>query len=134
MHRKTGIQTARGRFFANVYCHPIHLLRTNKRAGQKQAGRMKKEKKKEIKIMNTSTMELTMDELETVNGGDAVDHVIGAVIGGGYCAMAGFFGGLLAAGPVGAAAGFGSGLVAGGVVGGIAGEKGLGKIIRAVTP
>jgi hypothetical protein len=81
----------------------------------KQACRMKKEKMKEIKIMNSNTMELTMDELEMVNGGDAMDHVMGAVIGGGYCAVAGFLGGLLAAGPVGAVAGFGGGLVAGGV-------------------
>ncbi len=95
---------------------------------------MKKEKMKEIKIMNSNTMELTMDELEMVNGGDAMDHVMGAVIGGEYCAVAGFLGGLLAAGPVGAVAGFGGGLVAGGVAGGIAGEQGLGKILRTVTP
>ena len=36
---------------------------------------MQKEKMKEIKIMNTNTMELNLKEMETVNGGSLIESL-----------------------------------------------------------
>ena len=79
--------------------------------------------------MDTNTMELNLNELETVNGGDVWDHVLGVftgAMGGAFTGMAaGGLGGLGVAGPAGAVTGglggFAVGAVGGAVAGGIVG-------------
>jgi len=71
--------------------------------------------------MNTNTMELNLNEMETVNGGDAMDHIAGAVMGFGIGGLAGLGVGSAVAGPVGAPVGAFVGCVGGAVAGGIVG-------------
>ena len=66
--------------------------------------------------MNTNTMELNLNEMEMIAGGDVWDHVF------------------ITAGPVGGVVGFGGGLVAGGVAGGIVGDEVIENGIRRVFP
>ena len=81
--------------------------------------------------MELNKMELTMDELAMVNGGDVWDHVVGFFSGaaaGAFTGLAaGGLGGLVVAGPAGAVTGglggFVVGAAAGGVAGGIAGAE-----------
>ena len=76
--------------------------------------------------MNTNTMELNLNEMAMVTGGDAVDHVRGAVCGGFLCGI----GGLVVGGVVGGAPGLVIGMVGGAVAGGTAGGiLGMKKIL-----
>ena len=75
--------------------------------------------------MNTNTMELNLDEMAMVSGGDVLDHVEGAFDGGVVCGVGGLIvGGIIAGGP-GAGIGFCAGAVGGGIAGGILGLSGI---------
>ena len=84
--------------------------------------------------MNTNTMELNLNEMEMIAGGDIWDHVNGAIRGALGGAVVGFIGGLATAGPAGGVVGFGGGFVAGGVAGGIVGDKVIESGFRRVFP
>ena len=84
--------------------------------------------------MNTNTMELNLNEMEMIAGGDIWDHVNGAIRGAVGGAVVVAIGGLITAGPVGGVVGFGGGLVAGGVAGGIVGDEVIESGIRRVFP
>lgn len=84
--------------------------------------------------MNTNTMELNLDELEMITGGDVWDHVKGTLIGAGIGCVSGAICGFVTAGPVGAAAGGVTGAAAGAIVGETAGyEKMKEKMEKAVV-
>lgn len=67
--------------------------------------------------MNTNMMELNLDELEMISGGDVWDRVKGALVGAAVGCVGTTVAGFIAAGPFGAAAGAISG-TAGGAIGG----------------
>ncbi len=68
-------------------------------------------------MMNTNTIELNLNEMEIVTGGDFWNHVIGAVTGMGVGALVGgLVGGAVSSG-MGAPVGIMIGAVAGGIVG-----------------
>ena len=75
--------------------------------------------------MNANTMELNLDELEMVTGGDLWNRVKGALVGAAVGCVGTTISGFIAAGPFGAAAGCISGVAAGAIVGGMAGYEEL---------
>ena len=80
--------------------------------------------------MNTNTMELNLNEMAMVTGGDVLDHVEGAFDGAVVCGISGLIiGGLIGGGP-GAAIGFGGGAVVGGIAGGILGLSGIQELFN----
>ncbi len=84
--------------------------------------------------MNTNTMELNLDELEMISGGDVWDRVKGTLIGAGIGCVSGAVCGFVTAGPIGAAAGGVTGAAAGTIVGETAGyEKMKEKMEKAVV-
>lgn len=117
-----------GLFYAIPYDGCVYIGETDK------TSRSNKEKVKEIKIMNTNTMELNLDELEMISGGDVWDRVKGTLIGAGIGCVSGAICGVVTAGPVGAAAGGVTGAAAGAIVGETAGyEKMKEKMEKAVV-
>lgn len=84
--------------------------------------------------MNTNTMELNLDEMEMITGGDLWNRVKGAVAGAAIGCVGGTITGLIAAGPVGAAVGFVGGTVGGAVVGGIAGGEKVQEMLSYLRP
>ncbi len=67
--------------------------------------------------MNTNTMELNLNEMEMITGGDAGDHFAGAVMGMGLGAITGG----LTGGLVGGLPGIGTGAIIGAPIGAVAG-------------
>ena len=70
--------------------------------------------------MNTNMMEMNLNEMAAINGGDALDHATGAVTGTTVGAMVGAGVGSIAGAP-GVVIGMGVGAIAGGVSCGILG-------------
>ena len=75
--------------------------------------------------MNTNTMELNLEEMKAVTGGDAGDHVAGAVMGMGLGTITGGLIGCAIGGLGGAATGAVIGAPIGAVAGGIVGIRKL---------
>ena len=73
--------------------------------------------------MNANTMELNLDELEMVTGGDLWNRVKGALVGAAVGCVGTTISGFIAAGPFGAAAGAISGAAGGAIVGGMSGYE-----------
>ena len=71
--------------------------------------------------MNSNTMELNLDELEMVTGGDVWDRIKGTLVGVGIGCVSGAICGFVTAGPIGAAAGGVTGAATGAIVGETAG-------------
>ena len=69
--------------------------------------------------MDTNRMELSMDELEMVNGGDTAKQVSLAATSVTICAVYGGGAGMLAGGPIGAAIGAAAGAAVGGICYGV---------------
>ena len=70
--------------------------------------------------MNANTMELNLDELEMVTGGDLWSRVKGALVGAAVGCVSATIPGFIAAGPFGAAACAISGAASGAITGGMA--------------
>ena len=74
--------------------------------------------------MNTNTMELSMEEMELINGGfDLWGAIKGALIGAGTGAVGGAIGGAIIGGGVGAIPGALAGALVGGAAGAVAGGR-----------
>ena len=78
--------------------------------------------------MNANTMELNLDELEMVTGGDLWNRVKGALVGAAVGCVGTTISGFIAAGPFGAAAGAISGAAGGAIV--VARAKGSGDVLE----
>ena len=81
--------------------------------------------------MNANTMELNLDELEMVTGGDWWNRVKGALVGAAVGCVGTTISGFIAAGPFGAAACAISGAASGALVGGMAGYEEM--IVRTAS-
>ena len=73
--------------------------------------------------MNTETMELNLNEMETVSGGSFWDHLNGVTVGMGAGGLAGLAVGSAVAGPTGGMVGLAAGAVGGAIAGGIVGAE-----------
>ena len=83
--------------------------------------------------MNTNTMELNLNEMETVTGGDTLDHVAGALTVGTAGMLVGAGIGSIAGAP-GVVIGAVAGAAGGGTVGGIFGFSKIRSWLREHIP